>query len=393
MALVIRGLIIILAILLFLLVVVPVVFNVFGIAIFSPGGGGGRGGGTGAGLGGALLVYSPDGGAAWKASEFAGDKKTVLPSTILDIASDPADPVVMFAATLGGGLWKSTDAGAHWAAALDTGNALNPAADVYKIAISQTRPATMYLAVMQGGRGRVLKSEDRGVSFRQIYEVPQDRTPVFDLATPPGDAANVMIATGEGRLLESRDGGATWSIVRAFGEPVVILAPNPVFSAERYAITASGRISKTFDGGATWTTLPDVAGVTGGAVAGEIQHPFANWQLGFSSGAAPFSFALDPASPGTLYLTRGTELFVSDNGGFTWDKITTLITGTGTTLGGVATDPRNARVVFITAGSDVYKSTDRGHAWSIRELGTTRALKKIYISRQHPDTILIATGR
>lgn len=388
---------IILLLFVLLVVVVPIVLSVLGISVI-PGGGWGSGGSGSTstkGLSGALL-RSSDGGGHWSAAEWNRDNRPALPSGILDIAFHPTNTDVVFAGTAASGLWKSEDAGATWHKMNDANHVLQPAADVYKIAISTTKPDVMYLAVVQSNRGRVLRTDDAGISWREIYSVTQDGWAVFDVYTPPGTPDSVMIATGEGRLLTSSDGGKQWRLARTEGAPIAELAVNPAFSGERYLISALGTMTKSFDGGETWNELgsPTEAQNGGGETSvGIIRHPYSNWQFTFSAPALSFSFAIDPLNPALLYFVRDDALFSSSNGGFGWRKLTTLITSAGTVLGGVAVSPARGGTIFVTAGPDLYQTADRGTSWSVVSIAPGASLKKIFIHPRRPDIMFITAGR
>ena len=90
---------------------------------------------------------------------------------------------------------------------------------------------------------------------------------------------------------------------------------------------------------------------------------------------------------------RGDALFSSSNGGFGWRRMTTLITGAGTALGGVAAHPVREGTIFVTAGADFYQSTDSGTSWSVKTIGAGSALKKIFVHPRSPEIIFITTAR
>lgn len=383
--------IIILIVFLVLLIILPIILNSLGVPIFS---GSSRGGSAiTSDLRDAMLAFSSDGGGKWQAPEFKREKKEAIPSGILDIAFDPRDANMIFMGTRGAGLWKSVDGGAHWSRARDRDGVIAERSDVYKVAISRMRPEVIYLAVFQNSRGRVLKSDDGGTVFHEIYAVTQDRYGVFDVHVSPFSPEEAMIATGEGRLLETLNGGATWRIVRTFPKAIVKLVVNPIFPNERYAITSAGTISHTFDAGHTWTTIGNVSESGSALSQGEIHNPYENWGFGFSSPSSSFDFVIDPKNPAALYLVRGDLLFTSSNGGFTWKKVTTLIAGKGVALGGVAVHPNDSRTLFVNAGSDFYRSTDSGATWSVVSLGTRIPLKKIFVHPQRADSLFVTVGR
>jgi hypothetical protein len=156
-------------------------------------------------------------------------------------------------------------------------------------------------------------------------------------------------------------------------------------------------MAKSFDGGDTWTELgapSDTGGGGGdGSSDGRIVHPFSTWQFTFSSAAPSFTFAIDPRNPLTLYFTRADTLFTSSDGGFSWRRVTTLITAQGMSLGGVGADPAHEGTIFITAGGDFYQSADRGASWSTTAVASGISLKKIFSHPRRPGIIFITTAR
>lgn len=384
---IVRALLIILIIFIILAVIVPLLLNALGVPIFSSGGdGSGRAASTPTSsekTG--ILFRSPDRGREWDSAEFIRGRGVRAPSGVLDIAFDPTDAKVVLVGTKGAGLWKSMDGGITYKQVRDTNGALDAQSDIYAVAISQTRPETIYLAAFQARRGRVFRSEDRGATFGEIYSATQDRFGVFDVYTPPGSPDTAMIATGEGRILETRDGGVRWRIVRSIGEPIRLLAANPAFSGERYAITERGYLSKTFDSGLNWADLGDPI-LSPGSGAGIIENPYANWSIGFGLRAAPFSFAVNPANPPNLYFIKATDLLESADGGFSWQKITSLTAGEGTVLGGVGVSRGD---LFVSAGADLYKSGDRARSWEMIPIAEKGTLRNIFIHPHNQDIIFI----
>jgi hypothetical protein len=97
------------------------------------------------------VFKSTDGGVSWNAADSG------LSSQISRLATDAGSPETLYAATLAG-LFKSTDGGGSWSA---TGLAL-PATD---LAIDPRDPSVLYAATDGGG---VLRSPDRGTTWQAI---------------------------------------------------------------------------------------------------------------------------------------------------------------------------------------------------------------------------------
>ncbi|MEO8437521.1 MAG: hypothetical protein ABI562_03620 [Chloroflexota bacterium] len=177
-----------------------------------------------------VFTASRDGGKTWQ--PIAAD----LPS--LDIhgfARDPGDPARMWAALATGGLWESSDFGAHWTQVRQD-NVLSP------------------LAVRAGATTRLLGVDATGL----VMSDDGGRT-WTGLATPPTYPMTGLAATPDGKvayagspdsLYRSADGGKTWSPTTYKGSAFAIAT-----SAGGAIVAVVSKETEFFrspDGGATW---------------------------------------------------------------------------------------------------------------------------------------------
>jgi photosystem II stability/assembly factor-like uncharacterized protein len=165
------------------------------------------------------LYKSVDGGREWKKT--LGDDAW---TGVTDIAIDPRDPDVLYAATwqrhrtvaayMGGGpnsgLHKSTNAGESWQ---KLSNGL-PSGNIGKIglAISPINPDLLYAAIeLNRRKGAVYKSSDRGATWKQMSETVSGGTgPHYyqELYASPHHLDKIFLANV--RMLISDDGGKTF---------------------------------------------------------------------------------------------------------------------------------------------------------------------------------------
>lgn len=135
------------------------------------------------------LFVSDDAGATWQTR--------TPPAAVIDLMIDPARPDTLVAAT-GDGMAASRDAGVTWTAlGGEPGYLAWPAAD------------TLYRA---GADGTVAVSADRGRTWTR-----RGTTGQVPAAFSAPDRTRLLAATHDGRLIESRDGGAAWSTVAELG--------------------------------------------------------------------------------------------------------------------------------------------------------------------------------
>ena len=378
-----------------LVFLLPVLLSLGGIDVLPGGGGGGLRAGRASGA----MIRSENEGGDWIPPIFSGDR---VPSAIFDVAFHPENPDIVLAGTKGSGIWKSADGGTHWEAAPDRAGVLRTDADVYKIAISSASSSIIYVAAYQDKKGRVMKSEDRGEHFREVYFVSAERYGVFDVYADPRNADSVLAATGQGLLIRSRDGARTWRTVYNFSEPIFLLAVNPLFSDEMYVVTERSRLLKTFDGGNTWNDLSDSRG-DGGLEGGGWEKTGYVWQgrptfrrlieiRNFAPQEAA-SFAINPHNPAELW--RGTRmgLLRSQNGGFSWEQKDALLEQKDFPPRGIAFQAENPDKVFIAAGQKFSRSSNRGVSWNIHIIPASSPAKKLFSHPKKPGVLFMLLGR
>ena len=99
-----------------------------------------------------IRSYHTSGGANWNGSS-AGLGNILVQA----LAIDPANPSIVYAGTLGGGVFKSTNGGANWAEF----NAGLTNTEVRALAIDPTNPSILYAGTDGDG---VFKSTDSGAN-------------------------------------------------------------------------------------------------------------------------------------------------------------------------------------------------------------------------------------
>jgi uncharacterized protein (TIGR03437 family) len=126
----------------------------------------------------------------------------------------PANPQVMYAAGVAGGVWKTTNGGATWAPLTD----LMANIAVCAMAMDPKNPEVIYAGTGEGffnidgvrGAG-VFKTTDGGQTWERLpATATEDFHYVNDLVISPNDSRRIYAATETG-VWRSLDGGATWT--------------------------------------------------------------------------------------------------------------------------------------------------------------------------------------
>ena len=183
------------------------------------------------------------------------------------------------------------------------------------------------------------------------------------VAIDPNDANTiyaVSLLTGTNAVLrKSINGGISWSTVLAIGNPTAPLTVDDVNTAR--VLVGGYRIMESENGGATWTNL---------------QAPITVQDLAIAN--AQGAFVLDPNflqvtdkgtnayDADTIYVTNGDSIFVTKNHGQSWTDRTSNLAGLGSIVD-LEVDPRNRDTIYAVraafGGGKVWRSTDAGRTW------------------------------
>lgn len=279
-----------------------------------------------------------------------------------------------FGAT-GGGVWKTTDAGAHWSCVSD---GFLGTASVGAVAVSQSNPDVVYIGTgerdIRGDISRgdgVYKTTDGGKTWSHIGLIDSEN--ISRIAVDPKDPNRVYVAalghvygpSDERGIFSSVDGGKTWTkalfVSNTAGAIDLCMDPSDpqtLFAATweawrtPYHLNSGGpgsHLFKTTDGGQHWTDVSKNPGMPKG-ILGKI------------------GVAVAPTDPRRVYAIVEAEdggVFKSDDGGLTWTMVNNAndYRQRAWYFSHIYVDPKDENTVYaLNVG--VGKSTDGGKTFS-----------------------------
>ncbi|MEP7208124.1 MAG: FG-GAP-like repeat-containing protein [Casimicrobiaceae bacterium] len=291
------------------------------------------------------LFRSTDGGANWSAALTGAGVGQMPVGTDLDVVSvDPSNADVVYAIGATTGIWKSVDGGLTWAQINNglSGGAFGSLLRTTRVRINSTTPSVLYVSVRGSGPflstngGSTWTSQNAGLPSDEALNLGIDRVNpdivyvtyanagVFKgvrsgstiswsalaaappgttfVSTPAADPTVQYVGTFAG-FFKSTDGGASYTELKIGLPPseVNVVKSDPLNASIVYA-TSFESLYKSTDGGINWT-----------------RKPIPNVTLRSSLES---QLALDPVTPGTLYLaTFGNGIFKSTNGGDTFTAV------------------------------------------------------------------------
>ncbi|MBI4132191.1 MAG: hypothetical protein HY474_01020 [Candidatus Sungbacteria bacterium] len=314
------------------------------------------------------IFRSDDGGSTWEPKAWIESAVgNISEFSVNRLVPDPSNPETLYLLTDGNGLWVSRSRGDLWAPVHDRAAVLEPTANVLAMAVNPSDRREWYVAVFQQNRGRVLRTSDGGETFREIYFTPGERYGVFDLYYDRL-RGSLVIATGQGGLLETSDRGLTWRVVRWFADGLVRLLADPSNPANWYVMTPRGSIFRTFDRGGTWTDVTDSLREFSGAFSRQY------WTIDRS---------------GTLFAGSRYGLVRSSDNGTTFAAPPLIIPPDALPVRAVAVDPRVPGRIIASAASQLYGSVDGGASWIILTPPSENPITHLLIDAEKSQTLYL----
>jgi photosystem II stability/assembly factor-like uncharacterized protein len=314
------------------------------------------------------------------------------------------DPRTFYFGAVGGGVWKSENAGRTWAPIMDG----QPVASIGAIAVAPSDPTTVYVGSGEAdmrsdiihGNG-MYRSTDAGVTWTRIGL--EDSRQIGRIVVDPRDPKTLLVAAlghayGPNDMrgvYRSTDGGATWArtLFHDRDTGAIDMASDPsmrtVFASlwqtrrPPWSIYAPSNgpgsgLYKSLDGGVTWNAVK-----AGGFPTEELG------KIGLTVAQS------DPKRVYALVDAKAGGLYRSDDGGVTWrlvDKDKRLWQR-GWYFCHVTVDPRNPDVVYVS-NTAFYRSTDGGeHFTAIKGSPDGDDFHHLWIDPSDPTRMLLGSDQ
>jgi photosystem II stability/assembly factor-like uncharacterized protein len=313
-------------------------------------------------------------------------------------------PDSFYFGSVGGGVWKSANAGRTWTPIFDATNV----ASIGAIGVAPSDPNVIYIGTGEAdmrdsiafGNG-VYKSTDAGKTWKhlglentkqigRIIVDPKNPNTVFLAAL-----GNVYAPNPDRGVYRSRDGGVTWQKVLFKNDDLgaIDLAFDPVDSKTVYATLWNVRrppwfiyapangpgagIYKSIDGGTTWKEISEGIPLEGRGHIG---------------------IAVAPTNRNRLYAVVDAKdggVFTSNDAGTTWTRLSNdkRLWDRGWYFEKINIDPKNADIVYVM-NTSMYRSTDAGKTWTpIKGAPGGDDYHQLWINPDDPKRMILASDQ
>ena len=265
--------------------------------------------------------------------------KVPFASVIVDSAAfDPKNADTIYIGTT----WrpyKSTDGGKTWSL---ISKGMIDDSDVFAIDIDPKNPDHIVSSACSG----IYESLNGGDLWTKIQGIPSQSRRTKAIVRNPAGNGGIYAGTTEGFWMSAND-GKSWAITSQRQLEVNSIAVHPSEPNKIYIATNNYGIMVSRDGGRNFTV-----------------------QNGNFSSRFVLQIVPDIQRPNRLYATTnntttgGGFVFVSDDGGQSWQASNKNLTVIRTTPFALLQDKQNPNLIYIGTYSGIYRSLDRGASWT-----------------------------
>src|ERR1043166_8974096 len=331
----------------------------------------------------------------------------------------PGQPDTFYFGSVGGGVWKTVNAGRTWTPIFDSASS----ASIGAIAVAPSDPNTIYVGTgeadmrdsIQFGDG-MYRSNDGGKTWKHVGL--EHTKQIGRIIVDPRNSNLVYVAAlgnaygpnSDRGVFRTHDGGITWERVLFKNDDVggIDLNFEPVNSQIIYAALwnvrrppwfmyaaangPSGGIFKSTDGGSTWKEIDEGIPADGRGRIGISVSPTNHNRIY----AVVDAFVYDkehPEDPANTKKSCG--VFRSDDAGVPWTRLSSdeRLWGRGWYFEKITADPKNADQVYVM-NTSVYRSTDAGKTWkAIKGDPTGDDFHQLWINPDDPKRMVLASDQ
>jgi len=327
---------------------------------------------------------SADQGATWRQMTsiptVTGKPQSLGSVDVSVLTADPQDTAAVYLGTASRGLYYTYNVNNGWNALSSLGQGT-----ISDVKVDPKNKCTIFSAIAN----RLYRSQDCGRTWQQVYYDNNTGVNVTAIAIDYYDSDNIYIGTSRGDIIKSIDRGLSWRTIQRVEESVARLIVSPQDSRQIFVATVKNNVYSFVSN--TVTNPDDSANIDKNFAVDDWQDigiVLKDFELGTS-----FRDIVVCASDGSLFLATEKAIVRSADKGITWENIKLITPEKDAIINAVAVNPKNSKEIYYVTKTTFFSSFDGGTTWTTKKLPTSRAGSDLLIDANNPKIIYMGTKK
>ncbi len=294
------------------------------------------------------------------------------------LRADPEDPAAIYLGSWQRGLYYTYHIQQGWQFVSGL-----PATMINDVQVDPQNKCTIYVALAN----RVYRSTDCSRTWKQIYFDNDQQATINTIAIDYVNPRNIYLGTSQGNIIKSIDRGVSWRTIHRLPSGIAKLLISPADSSLLFVASVNNKIFR-FNSNSN-TNLAPSANINQNFLIDnwtDLNTVLADYQLG-----SHFRNIIVNPQDGTIFLATDNLILRSTDKGISWAKIKLLSTTQNSKIQTFAVNPHNSADLYYVTDYAFFSSHDGGVTWKTQKLPTGRSGAALLIDAQNPNNIYLGT--
>jgi hypothetical protein len=329
------------------------------------------------------IFFSTDQASSWAGASNVptvnGKVENISGVEVSGFFNDPSDNLAVYMGTKGNGLFYTYNITKGW-------NRVNgiPDVEIKNVAVDPKDKCTIYVAALN----RLYRSDDCARTFLQVYFDNDATVTVNSVAIDFYNPRNLYIATSRGEVIKSIDRGNSWRSIWRMEEPLAKIILSPQDSRLVYIATTKNKVYSFVSN--TDTNAANSEDIDGNFAVNSFED--LNIVLRDMEIGEKF-VELSASSDGTIFLATANLIARSKDEGRSWESLNLLQPDGKTDITAMTVDFNSANNIYYATASTFFKSGDGGATWTTKRLPTTWTASDIMVDFKDAKNIYFGAAK
>lgn len=265
---------------------------------------------------------------------------------------DPQDNKTLYLGTKKNGAFVSFNSGKSW-------QEITNFDDTKAINSIVVDPQFKHIVYLSSGN-KIFRTNDANRTWHRVYLEAMSGVEINSMAIDASLPYNIYAGLSDGRLIKSENNGVSWKNIYNFQSRIKQILIDGDDTKKMYIVTLKHGLFLSSDSGTTWQSL-------------------SKGLKEFNGSNDIYKLIFSPSEENTIISANKYGLLKSSDNGMTWSSYKLLLSGKKMKVYSVGVDAVNSDIIYYLTKTALHLSVDNGINWTVKPLPSKRIPSKLLV--------------